>query len=199
MPSDPYKDLPNLTGVPSAGAVEGIRSSGDPSRFYPSPRGGTVDAVTGRILDVPRFHVYKTTDYVAGAGFTDFMYWDGVLDDNDGMTKGPNLTPYVNIKTPGLWYLKAFVAWSNPVFTQWLWARILASGSHAGAAVIQSTTQGIAPGFGTYQEASGQVQLVRGDSVSLYLFTNAAVTIQGGTFAYYLQGHLAGTDGSDNQ
>lgn len=102
--NDPWSAIPNLSGQ-EASALEQTRT-GDPSRFFASPRGGEVDAVTGRILNVP--HVRLTRDAalsVASATLT-AIGWDSALDDNDHMYKGPGLGE-VHFRTPGLWLVSA--------------------------------------------------------------------------------------------
>ncbi len=105
MPNrNPYSGLPNITGAQTSGDIEDIRSSGDPSRFFPSLRRGQVDAVTGRILDVPRAFVYINGATVIGtnSGVQAAVPWDVLDYDTDGMFNSANNTR-LTAHTPGVY------------------------------------------------------------------------------------------------
>lgn len=102
MSSRPYSHLPDLTG--SAGRVEDSRD-GDPSRFFPSARGGDVSPVTGRILNVPRCRVIDSgTGSVWLTGTFTNTIFDSAAYDTDGMWNGVG---QVKIRTRGVYLVTA--------------------------------------------------------------------------------------------
>lgn len=88
----------------SSSRIEDVRSSGDPSRFFPSVRSGVVDAVTGRILSAPRCYVACNSALLMpnGLGLVSF---DLVERDNDGMWNA-SVPSRVTISSPGIYDTK---------------------------------------------------------------------------------------------
>lgn len=104
--SDPYKDLPNLSGV-TAATLEESRG-GDPSRFFSQI--GTGDSVTDRILSVHRSSVYTTVGVsIANATIT-YIDWNTVDYDPYGMWD-PAHPSRLYAKTSALFLFTADMVW----------------------------------------------------------------------------------------
>ena len=105
---DPYHDLPNLTGQ-QASALDETRGA-DPQRFFPSLRGGTTDAITGRILDVPRASVYRSTNQSIPNNVQTTIVWDVMEYDTDGMWN-PATPTRLTGRAPGVYLFAAGGLW----------------------------------------------------------------------------------------
>jgi len=199
MPSSPYDQLPNLTG--ESGALEDIRSGGDPSRFFPAARGGDVDAVTGRILNVPRAGVYFDTFVPGGgttSGVTQSISWDGVAYDTDGMYSQRAAFPArLYVRTPGLYLWTAQMAWVINGFGDrdmyFLKNGVFAFGTH-----YVPATSGAVPQF---QFLSCPQPMNAGDFVEVRILQNSSVNlaVYGSNGNNGFQATLLSTFGSDNQ
>lgn len=190
---DAWAGIPNLSGQ-TAAQGEDTRTA-DPSRFYPPLRGGVIDPVTGRILDVPYCKVYNSVGLAGFGPGSSYIGYNVVVDDNDKMATG---SPLLTCRTPGLYAIKGMIWWNNPVFTQWLWLRVIVNGNVV-TAPINITTQGINAAFSTAQEGSGFWKAKVGDTIGLYAYTNAACDILGGEYALYMEACFVKSYGSDNQ
>jgi len=188
---DPYHALPNLAG--SAARIEEVRSSGDPSRFFPSARGGNVDAVTGRILDMPRCRVYGPGVAVSGAQVV--VPWSGVDYDTDNMTKRSIALALIDIITPGFYMLKTHgESPGGSGATAWL--RVILNGNPA--SYVSSVT-GIVPAvYALHMDVVGFWPLRAGDFVQAYWAPSAAAGLYGGYNSSSLEACMISSIGSDN-
>lgn len=143
------------------------------------------------VLNVPRFRVYFATASFAFGPGTNYLSWDTIDYDTDGMCS-VSASPFVTCRTAGLYHVKGSILWSGLVATQWLWLRVIVN-NIATQAVATTTAQGINAGFGTYMEGSGQWLAQAGDTIGLYAFTNAGATINGTKWNSALEGHLVST------
>lgn len=103
-----WDHIPNLSGVKSD-QLEDTRG-GDPSRFYPSVRGGDVDAVTGRILDIPRASVFLNAGGSLANSTVTLVSWDSEEYDSDGMWS-PLAPGRLTARTPGNYRVTSWFTW----------------------------------------------------------------------------------------
>jgi hypothetical protein len=188
---DPYHALPNLAG--SAAGIEEVRSSGDPSRFFPSSRGGNVDAVTGRILNMPRCRVYGPGVAVSGAAVV--VPWNTVDYDTDNMTKRSIALALIDIVTPGFYLLKTHGESPGGTGTTG-WLRIILNGNPG--VYIASTTGLIPPAYALHMDVVGIWPLRAGDFVQAYWAPAGAAGLYGGQYASSLEACMISSFGSDN-
>lgn len=202
--SDPWKSLPNLTGH-TADELTGTRA-GDPSRVFASPRGGVLDPVTGRILDLPRVRVTRNAALAIPSATLVTIAWDansaatrGLLWDNDGMWSSARSTELV-CKTAGLW----------DFYAQWYWATVttvatyrqayfqhLPSGRIFGQSVAPPTGSG--GGVGTVQSIFSPIPMDAGQSVIVNLAHNdAAINGNMGSDNCWFGATWRSSFGSDN-
>lgn len=170
---DPWHGIPNLSGV-SAPVQEDGRS-GDPSRFYPSMRGGVIDAVTGRILDTPRAYVHLSNEvpHTAGAVSDATYVAGGVAFDNDGMAKA---SPFITCVTPGWYEVSAFVGWAGGGGVAKIWTRIPIN-SNLSNTVSQATENRDQTVWGVHLPLGGPWLAQTGDKISLSLYSDVAVNV----------------------
>lgn len=206
MSSDPWSKIPNLSGT-RAPELEDTRS-GDPSRFFPSVRGGNVDAVTGRVLNVPRCYVRQGTiqniNNSAVTGIT-FDNPGSVLDppyDSDNMFSA-TLNTRVTIRTPGIYDVKWFVCWAtNSAGLRQGW---IAKNGGAGFRWAYDLKVPTAAAI-TTQSCSQHMMLNIGDYLELIVFQDSAagagfITTSlntGVNWAAWMSVCLDSTFGSDN-
>lgn len=195
MPNNPYAELPNLTG--DSGQIEDIRSQGDPSRFFPSARRGDVDAVTGRILDVPRCGLWSNSALnltVSGAAW--IMLWTDTDYDTDGMFDLATPTR-ITIHTRGLYSFTGAIAWGANAFGDRLMYFVKNSTWIFGAQYAPTSSGAVAH----YQSTAAFQQMNAGDYCEIWGVQNTAVgvTMFAGRQFNNFQACLISTFGSDNQ
>lgn len=196
---DPHQHLPNLTGSEPASTYEDIRSS-DPSRFFPSVGKGNVDAVTGRILSVPKLTLIRNGLHnIASGGVFVPIQWDQKVVDTDGMWNASAPT-IIKVVTPGRWALNAQILWPFDA-TSFRELLIEVNGFIEFGTVIEPQQVTIGS-----QEVNKQIDLKAGDSIRVGAAHNSAtnpLTLPGnGTVSRHdhtFQLCLISTIGSDNQ
>lgn len=191
--NDPYGKLPNLAG--EAGRIEDIRSSGDPSRFFPSARGGYTDAVSGRILDSPRCKIYRNAALTLVAATQTLVVYDTVEYDTDNMAN-PQGGARITCRSPGLYITNAAIEF-NAALNDNLWCRLIANG---GTLVASVTGPGQGFGFGSHFQPTGFWNARAGDYLELYIYDNpTAAGIFTGIGQLFMQVCRISTIGSDQQ
>lgn len=194
---DPWSAIPNLSSQ-SAERDERGRVA-DPSRFYPSPRAGVVDAVTGRILDIPRVCVYRTTVVGINPAVLAPLPFEAELYDEDKMWDATD--PFkIYARTPGLYEWKASVNWAANTAS---YRQILVR-KNGVTYLPHSSIVDPSQVTSTGQATSTECEMSAGDYVEVIVSHNAtvfptALNINSGLENTAITGHLASTFGSDNQ
>jgi len=189
--SDPWRTLPNLSGQ-TAPEAEGTREA-DQARMYPSVRGGVQDAITRRILDVPRVRAYNSVGEAGhGPGFA-FVGMNGTEWDTDHMWQGG---PYLTCVSPGCYGLLAAVKFSGgAAANDGQWARFV--NPAVTRCYGETTTYGNPAAFGTYMMFPGIWNANVGDQVGLYVYTASARDIVGGSDNLWIAATLLSTSGGE--
>lgn len=194
MSSRPYPHLPDLTG--HSGRLEDSRD-GDPSRFFPSVRGGQQDSVTGRILNFPRVSVYLNGGSSAPSGTPFSVTWDSEEYDTDGMWSPAAPTKIICI-SPGLYAFWAWTEWAaNGIGPRYMLLQKNGAGSIA--RVVQSPLAATVCGFST----SAPIPLNAGDFVTVICQQDSTISLafNGATLSSRVNGFAAcmtSTFGSDS-
>lgn len=196
MSSDPWDNLPNLAG-PRASTIEDVRS-GDPSRFYPSLRGGNTDAVTGRIQDVPRVQIYRTAVKTLGTSVLWTIEWDSVSYDTDTMWTITDPTK-ITARTPGLYNFSAqtYIAGAGSLNT---YRQMYFRKNAAGQVCAQSVCAPCGSvGIGTCMPLFDQIALNTGDYVTVnYAHNDSPLAFNMGLDSCFFRAVFASSFGSDN-
>lgn len=200
MSSDPYQKIPNLTGY-EATRLEDTRGA-DPSRFFASPGRGVVDAVTGRILNVPHAAAYRlATHNIPTGGASTPVQMDTIDGDPDHMIdlSSATLASRFTCHTPGIYVFAASILWPAPASVTFRQMNILKNG-----AIWDNTIQYPNTAGAHSQHLEGQIKLLTGDYVEIGAAQNTGGTIAllGNTFSprdISMQLYLASTFGSDQQ
>lgn len=189
---DPWSHIPNLSGV-KAPDLEDTRAI-DPSRFFPSARDGAVDAVTGRILDVPCCAV-SLGPYIPLAGPVSNAVPTRSGDpiyDNDGMTA--ESISYIKCITPGLYTTGLTFIASGGGVSPISWSfRTGVNGNPNAYTCIDSGT-GPTPGWAEAHSPSGPWFAKAGDKLACYIDISASVNLTN----IIMWATLSRTFGSDN-
>lgn len=194
----PLHDLPDLAGA--AGRIEDVRG-GDPSRFFPSVRRGQVDAVTGRILNVPRAAAYRlATHNVPTGGAAQPIQMDTIDYDVDRMIDlgSPTLASRFTCHSAGVYDFSCDILWPAPASVTFRQMNLLKNGAIWKNSIQYPNTAGAHS-----QHLNGQVSLIAGDYIEVAAAQNTGGTIAllGNTFSIRdisMQVCLASTFGSDN-
>lgn len=169
---DPYAHIPNLTGQ-SAVALDETHGA-DPSRFYPSARAGVVDAVTGRILDVPRCAAYRLTNHNVPTLTYTVIGMDTIDYDNDGMIDlgSTLLSSRATCRTRGVYDFRGMILWPTPAAVSFRNIGILLNG-----VLWKNLEQQPATAGPHSQTIEGRIPLEPGDYVEMGAQQNTGGTI----------------------
>lgn len=195
---DPYAHLPNLAGA--AGRIEEVRTSGDPDRFFPPIRAGDTSSVTGRILNVPRVSVVRSSALNIPLATVTAISFDAKVYDEAGAWPGLiNPTPLI-AKTDGLYATRGTVFFAG-----------LAAGSLRASWIQKNNVTGFRYGQDyripnanpTTLFSFDYIELLAGDYVQLICYQDGAsplgLSSEGGIHSFAEFGFcLASSFGSDN-
>lgn len=194
--NDPYAHIPDLAA--DAANIELVRSAGDPSRFFPSVRSGNVDAVTGRVLNMPRAQVYRTAVKTLGTSVLWTIEWDSEVYDTDNMWSSADPTK-LTCRTPGVYRFDAqtYIAGEGSLNTyRQMYLRKNAAGQVC-AQVVCAPCGSV--GVGTCIPLGDQIALNAGDFVTVnYAHNDSPLAFNMGLDNCFFRACMISTFGSDN-
>lgn len=198
--NDAWGKIPNLSGQrSSSGEISRVT---DPSRFFPPVANGNVDAVTGRILNVPRCAAYRLAAHnVAFGGAYTPIQMDTIDYDTDQMISlsTPTLASRITCRTTGHYDFNGTILWPAPGTVTFRNIGILKNGAIWKNLINYPNTAGAHS-----QVITGKISMVTGDYIELAAQQNTGVVIAllGNTFSprdISYEVCLDSTVGSDGQ